>query len=475
MRDETPGPAVRPAPMLEGAPGPAARPAVGRRPGATYTQLALFGFVALLVTTALEAYSIGPVPIQWLAQVGAIAFALVLLLGRPQAPAPGLKLLFVYVGWGVLLTGTNVFRDAYVELMPTQATTPYLVFVALRVVNILSFAATAQIVYWLCAYAPIERVQLWIVRVGCGVALAAIYIYIAQLYGLPEPPRTRMGTGGAGQATTFTYAFHRALGTFREPSHLAEWLVVPFFLSFGARGRMQALQSISIGAALMLTGSLTGILGAATGLAVALFMTNPLRNYNVQTLLRIVVGIVVALAIFQLFVRSNSSAAVSLGDTIMSRIEPIMAGGMGESNRDYIYDFVSQTPPPVIGAGFGHANLQLSAHLSSPLVVSFISLYFNSLYSTGVIGFAMLAIVMLAPLFWALGSPTMRQRRSGMLMIAGYTAWLVMFGVHAEELSMIFGVAFALVGAAVRPVGASAGRRAIPGAARPTAAPPHLR
>ena len=84
--------------------------------------------------------------------------------------------------------------------------------------------------------------------VGVLCAAMALYIYVAQLSGLPEPPRTRMGTGGDQQATTFTYAFHRAMGTFQEPGDLASWLVLPLFLSFLARGRYKNLGSIAIAA-----------------------------------------------------------------------------------------------------------------------------------------------------------------------------------------------------------------------------------
>jgi hypothetical protein len=406
----------------------------------------VLAFTAVFAGTALGAYSLGPIPIQWLTQFGLLGVAGCLLLANRLPRFPGLGLLAVLTGWAAVVTLGNLMLRDYPVLMPPQATAPYPVYMALRFLNLLAFAAAVGLTFWLLRLGHRETLVRRVVWIGTLAALAGVYIYFAQVQGWWEPGRSRTGTDGGEQTTLFAYAFHRAMGTFREPSHFAEWLVLPFFLSFAHRGRGKHLHTGAMAAALLLTGSLTGILAIVGGLTGALALGNPFRGGRLKVPLRLAVAAGVGLVLFNAVAVGNSAGETAdLFKVLTTRIEPILEGGLGQSNRYYVYDYVASQPIPLLGSGLGHAQMHFSLAHGATVITSFLSLYLNTLFSLGVPGLAMLLLL--------LGFPVVglaRQRRYGtrpelMPLMAAYLGWLVMFVVHSEELSLVFGVLFALM------------------------------
>lgn len=409
--------------------------------------------VALLGADALEAWQLGPIPIQWLSRFGAIALAAWFLVTGRLHFAPGSGWLLLLLTWtGLVGAASAAFGQE--RVMPPLATTTYPVFIALRVMNLLAFLGMMALTYTVLVQGRERQLQRALVTLGAVVAIIAVYLYAAQVFGLPQPARNRIGTGGEEQGLTFTYAFHRALGTFREPSHLAEWLALPMFLSFAAHTKRQYMQGVVIAAALLLTGSLTGIVGAGVGLVVALIITNPLSTEKLKLLGRIAIVGALALIVFQEVVASNLPGSVSLYDVLFGRLAPILEGGLGASNRDYIYTFVGSVPIPPLGFGIGNANLELSRYFGSELVVSFLSLYFTMAYSLGIPGLLLVGGLLVAPIgrLWMFASTRLHDRIV-YLAVAGYCAWLVVFGVRADEFPPMFAVVYALVAYFGRPVG----------------------
>lgn len=419
--------------------------------GNTKVSAFLLIYAALMFGNALDAYNLGPIPVQWLAQLGTIAAVLFLGCTHKLYIVPGSQVLLWFLLWALLVTTFNSAINDYKSLMPPLATTPYPVFISLRFLTILSFISTLCLVYWLLVKGYRDSVIKWTVIIGTIVSVVAIYIYIAQIYGLPELPRNRISTDGVtageGQPVVFTYAFHRALGTFREPSHLAEWLVVPFFLSLIYRQSvLHNIHTILIGTAILLTGSLTGILGSALGFVGAIFIFNPFKLNNLKTLLRFAVIVLLALVIFNSIVVSYGTGEINLFQVIGDRLAPIFfEGGMKESNRSYIYEYVANTSIPLFGSGLGNANILLSQYLGVEVVASFLSLYFNIVFSSGVLGLALLFLFFFRPVIKILVIKKLRQSKKILLILAAYLAWLIMLAVHAEELPMMFAVACALL------------------------------
>lgn len=181
-----------------------------------------------LLGTALDDYDIGGIPIAWLIRVSAVLGLLDVGLVHPLSRVPGTASLLAMFVWAMGAIAVNMLWTDNADLQPLLATTGHYLFVGLRLVTVLAFLATMYLVCWLFRSGYAEALLRRTVIVGTIVAPGARYVHFAQLNNLPEPPRTRIGTGSVEQATRFSYPFHRAMGSFREPAYLAEWLVLPF-------------------------------------------------------------------------------------------------------------------------------------------------------------------------------------------------------------------------------------------------------
>ena len=392
-------------------------------------------FVALFACTGLAAYNIGPVPLPWLAGAGfiALAGALVLFTNRVRL-VPGGGALFLFLAWTLFVQTLNAGR--FGALTPKGATLSYSSFVLARYLNILAFAAALYLAYWLLTEGRGADLMRWIVRIGVVISLVAIYIYIAQQYGLPEPPRTRAGTAGAAQVLYFGY--RRALGTFREPSHLAEWLLLPLFLSFALRGSGARLSGVIIGAALLLTVSFGGIASCVGGVLGGLLFSNPFKPSNFKLLVVIALGL--GLLLFAAQMTSVGITGQSVYSVLNVRTLEILEGGVGHSNRAYIADFVKSFPPPVLGYGLGNANIYVASKLGIELIVSFLSLYVNIAYSSGMIGLLLLSVFLVQPIVRNAIVSSDRKKPRAVPILMGYVAYLFVFAAGPEELSVAFAV-----------------------------------
>src|SRR5687768_436972 len=136
-------------------------------------------FAVLFAFTGLAAYNFGPAPFPWLAAAGfvALAGALVLFTNRVRL-VPGSTALFLFFAWTLFVQTLNA--GSFGALLPSGATLSYASFVLVRYLNILAFAAVLYLTYWLLTEGKGTELMRWIVRIGVVVALAAIYIYIAQ-------------------------------------------------------------------------------------------------------------------------------------------------------------------------------------------------------------------------------------------------------------------------------------------------------
>ncbi|HEY3113533.1 MAG TPA: hypothetical protein VGJ62_07610 [Gemmatimonadaceae bacterium] len=404
---------------------------VPRAAAATVLQL----FISCFTLTGLAAYSIAGVPLAWVGLVGFVVLAAGLILSTNRVRlVPGGGTLFLFVSWTVFAQVLNAGR--WGRLMPSGATLSYHFFVLARYLDVFAFVGALYVCYWLLTEGFGEELLRWIVRIGTIIAIVAIYIYFGQQYGLWEPPRTRIGTAGGAQILFFGY--RRALGTFREPSHLAEWLVLPLFLSFMVKGRAGRLASGIIGIALLLTVSFGGIGSAVAGALCGLLLNNPFRPSNLK---RIALA-AIALAVVA-FLAQSTSVGMS-GQNVYSilnvRALDVLEGGIGNTNRAYIADFVARFPPPVIGYGLGNANIFAASKMGIELIVSFLSVYVNVAYSSGLVGLALFVIFLSQPIVRrGLYAITSDGNRS-VAVLMGYIAYLFVFGAGAEELSVSFAI-----------------------------------
>ena len=407
-------------------------------------QITLF-FLFLVYLHSLAAYSLFGVPLQWLVSVSVIGLVFFLLSRGSVHIVPGTNLFLSLFIWGLMITLYKVIFYADPSLLPKGSTTGFLPYIGLRFLNIVVFSCVVYIVYYVGRKGHGDFLIKSLVNIGVAVALSAVYIYFAQLYGWPEPSRSRLGTSGGEQHTVFTYAFHRALGTFREPSHLAQWLVLPLCLSFIGEPKKNALKTLSISVALILTGSLTGIGGVLVGLCLA-FLIMPKTNVSVLKSLGRVVVPCFAVVFLLVFVSLSKSGELSYLEVLWDRVEPMLFGeGVEDSNRGYVYHYFSGKALSWWGEGFGMSNLTFAHQLGVSVVASFLSLYLNYLVSTGWVGVTLLMLFLLYPIFLVYVNRNKLNSEKGVFLLMAYGAWLFMFAGHAEELSVGFGVSYALV------------------------------
>lgn len=394
---------------------------------------------------AMGAYQILSIPVQWLGSaISVIAVTVSFSISRRYQREEFYPLLLVLVMFVAALAGWLSWMPVvdFEEKLPQRATTTYFWFIFLRYFQILVFAA----VYWLCidylkrnALNDLARLVIW---AGLLVSAYALYVYVAQIGGLPEIPRNRMGTTGEQQAVSFSYAFHRAMGSFREPSHLAEWLVLPIFMTFISRSVWCLVARVALIAVVLLSGSMTGIAAIILGYVTSLFVVGTLWRAVTRGLV-FLSSVLGAGLVFVMFVVPNPGGSVDILSVIDDRLRPILfEGGLLSSNRAYVYEFVSESAVPVFGYGFGNGNILFGSERGLGFVESFLSLYVNMLYALGYFGFVFFVLFLSIPIIGLI-----RCRRSSpfhvQALFGAYIAWLVVYAVHSEELSVSFAVLYA--------------------------------
>jgi hypothetical protein len=352
----------------------------------------------------------------------------------------------------------NIYNfSTFYDEFPKNTSTEYFFYVFIRYINILAFFAVVILVLDVCRSFGVDKVENLIFNIGVCVAAYAVYVYLAQIFGLPELlPRNRMGTGGGEQSVVYTYAFHRASGSFREPSHLAEWLIVPFVLAFTRNGLNSRLGATLIGVVILLTGSLTGIVSLVAAFAVAVivfFVLYLLRsdvNLDHSSVMRLTVKL--SLFCFILVIVVNWILDGLLLDVIDSRLLVVLSDGIGASNRDYTYEyFAAKNLLSLAGMGLGNPQVELANFFGIDEVASLLNLYANMLLSSGLFGFLFLILMLIYPLGLLVAQRAVNNKRGALFVLfVGYFAWLIAFFVHSEELSVMFATCFGLIVARLR-------------------------
>lgn len=407
-----------------------------------YEDLLLLTVKVAAILSALDAIALGPVPVTWIAAILPF-FASVLL--RAQFKSVPVSLFFLF-SWAVVVQGLSAICSSAgfcsEPHMPPLSTTPYPVFIALR------FLPFVMLISMLAAIAKLRNRQRelsdFVIRLGTWIAGLALYVYIAQLSGLPDIPRTRLGTDGMEvTAVRFSYAFHRALGTFREPSGMAVWLMLPFLLSL----RSASWRTYLMGAAIVLSGSMTAFVAISAGAALSavFLMTKTIRQKSWLFRLPIVAGFAVSFSVvaFDFLVKTNDDFS-GLWGVISDRLLPVFVGGIEESNRGYVFEFAEETGISLFGYGLGNINLLLTEWQGGIAVSGILSLYLNILLGLGAIGLAILGVFLARPLLQNLSTTTAREAYP---VYAAYFAWLTAFVIHSAEFPFMFSLTYGLVAA----------------------------
>jgi O-antigen ligase len=412
---------------------------------------AFYALVAGLITNMLAAYAFGPVPVEWLSRVIFIGAAALMLLSGALPKVPSFTPLALLFQWALITTIAG-YLDHSIELRIPILTTPYPVFIALRFMNLLAPLGCAYLIVASAERYSFHKIANFVIWLGTIAAIYALYVYMAEIYGLPELFRSRLGTGGGAQSTTFSYAFHRALGTFREPSHLAEWLLAPIFTSFAMRNRIFNVHTLIMMLTMLLTGSLAGIAGLGMGIFAAAVLSNPLRASSWKVIGGLLSVMIFGVLAFAVFAAGKNIDIYTLFDVLGGRAgEVLFGGGLRASDRGAVLTAALQQPISFFGYGFGRANVVLSDIYTkntidaTPFILSYHSLYLHYLFATGVIGLMLLIWFIINPiyLFWSRRLARIRPQFS--YFAGGVVAFAVTNTLLFDELTPQFAMMVAFV------------------------------
>lgn len=393
-----------------------------------------------ILLSALDAIAIGPVPAVWLAALLPAAASLVFKVKYRAVPTSLLILLiwavFVQI-WSAFCSGLGICRT--VE-MPPLSTTPYAAFIMLRFLPFLMLISMLAVIAKL-QHSQNELIE-FVVRLGSFIAVIALYVYVAQLSGLPDIPRTRLGTDGLEVASVqFSYAFHRAIGTFREPSGMAVWLMLPLFLSI----RKVDWRTFVMGGAILLSGSMTAFVAIAGGAVLGAIFLAVKSTKQKSWLLRlpVIIGLAIVSSglIFSLLGQWNGENAGILS-VINERLMPVVSEGVQESNRGYVFEFAEEIGIPWVGYGLGNINLLLTEWQRGVAVSGILSLYLNFIMGLGVLGISILIIFLSRPLTINVSKITASKAYP---LYAAYFGWLIAFIIHSAEFPLMFALTYALI------------------------------
>lgn len=395
-------------------------------------------FFGLIYLDTLAAYNISFIPLPWFSYFISAFLIIFLAANRSLIIAvPSLIYIILYALFALLVIVINTtFAPAF--KMPGGASQSYPLFIFTRFFVLIGYIVTAILVYNISFHYGTRFIIKILIITLTIVTVSSLYIYVAQLYGLWEPTRNRAGTGGQDFTTTklsFSYGFHRALGTFREPSHLAIWVVGIFFFTFsissGKRSARYLLVTILAIIALVLSGSLLGLIGLAAG-GLVMLKTGRFK-FSFRSFLSLFTIVASGVAAIHAF-------GIDFVGTLFPRIEALLLYGPDATNRSYVWEYFLEVQPPFSGFGLGNSNIKFSSYLGNYLISSHLNIFLGSWYSLGFAGVVLISIYLAFP-FVSVRTWKMARRDATLAAcMASLASWLVFYSGNNEELTLIHAV-----------------------------------
>lgn len=317
-------------------------------------------------------------------------------------------------------------------------------FIALRIINILAFVIILN--YFACQnYQDKNFLDLEknLVNIGLFFSSIAILLFLTQILNLKEINfidflRNRLSTGG-GEIYTLKYnynfddqyVYYRAIGTFREPSLLANALVLPFFLSIKIK---RYFSMAVIGLSIYLTYSLAMFIAICFGVASSLFVIHKSKLISKNIILPFFT------LIFLMFIFFKFGSEFS--NVYLERLVYLSEN----NSRDYIYKNLEVILGDYwLGNGIGYGFFKLAEHIlgSFAVPVSFLSLPLNIWSSGGVIGLIIIIHLILSHNILTLINFNSFNRNL-YLLIVPLNVFLILYFSSFEELHIWHAIALGM-------------------------------
>lgn len=308
-----------------------------------------------------------------------------------------LRLATLLVVYAVIITAGKTF------LLWDQLSEEKLLFVSTRIFHL----ALVAYVFWYSyritrAMVPqfAKMIVDLMIAVGVVVAVVALCDYIAAKLGYSLFVRNSLGTDYGEIPVKFIYySYHRAMGSFREPSHFGAYLMPLYFIAL-ARGRLIAAVVICTAAILSL--SLIVYFSALLSIIVVAMWMLVCGGGGRQKFWLISVG-VSALASTLLAWCLIYGYDATTGGYFQSRLNLVSQSQEVIPGRDYVFHYLLSRPVEIFGQGLGYSSFDIANFLGATRPASFLSLIFYLYASVGVLGLV-LAIAVFLPLIGGLRS-----------------------------------------------------------------------
>ena len=203
-----------------------------------YSNILGFTFLSFFIFEGLDAYSVKNIPIYWIGASLFIAIFVLLFLSGFRASAIKITSIRNWTIYAVFVTLVqSLFNDL---VLPKYASTTYFQYISLRLFKILLFLIILYTLNYLLSTYSFETVLKYFLISSLIISSLSLISYFSYIFGYPDFPRTRSGSGGWTQPIARACNILRNYGTFREPSFLAIWTVpfLPYFFYIGKKNKI---------------------------------------------------------------------------------------------------------------------------------------------------------------------------------------------------------------------------------------------
>ncbi len=231
-------------------------------------------FLLGLVFVSFDAYTIFNFPIPWIGQ-SLLFFWVIINFKQMEIPSKSILMIFFVLLPGSLTTFFNIYK---IDIL----------YVSLRLFNIVSFLFLFFYFSKIQDLKFLDKLNKSIKTLLVLLSVTVIYIFLAQLFDLPEPLRNRANTSffaNSKQSTFWLSQPHRAMGTFREPSFVVAFLFPLFYISILKNKHIDKYVIILVSIALGLTRSDFARLFCLIIFAIEIFKYLKTKNINLNVVL----------------------------------------------------------------------------------------------------------------------------------------------------------------------------------------------
>jgi len=446
-----------------------------------YSNILGFAFLSFFIFEGLDAYSVNNIPIYWIGAAFFIAIFILLFISGFRASVN--KIISIR-NWTIYVIFVTLVQSLFNDLvLPKYASTTYFQYISLRLIKLLLFLIIIYTLNYLLSTYSFEIVLKYFLISSLIISSLSLISYFSYIFGYPDFPRTRSGSGGWTQPIARACNILRNYGTFREPSFLAIWTVpfLPYFFYVGKKNKIWYFLALIPILSVVLSRSLTGF--------VALLVSSALvfvASFLIYRRIEINIALMITIFIFVVFISNSLSyqfppdqdlcesqnndcvcevedrldqlkSSQNISEATFGRFNELTSLGLDAfENTAFLIDFIQNKGFSVFGNGFGYSNIIYSyaadeasktsvdekiVYRNPGQVVSFNNLYANVLLSSGLVGFFWFLYIIinhLRKLFF-----TTKPLQSYILV--SLISILFMYSYQAEELATHLAISLAFI------------------------------